>query len=145
MLAVVSWDSKQIGGRGDKAAWARRASGPVTCAVDWEEMRRELCIHLVIPAAGTQTIITLWFFKGWFKESDRAKEIYLECLFLFVSLHLFKVPLYIQVRLNDVYSSLHSSLLFHGGFRVSGGLFVSNMVVKSLEESWLFKPHSVNI
>lgn len=58
-VSVACQDIKEIEDRGDLVPWAEAICrwalrlGRVTCTVDWEEMHGELCIHLVIPAGGT--------------------------------------------------------------------------------------------
>lgn len=60
---------------------------PVLCI--GEEMHGELCIHLVIPAAGMLTIITLILQRLAQRERQRQKAMGLE--WFIYSLHLFKL------------------------------------------------------
>lgn len=85
-------------------------------------MHGELCIHLVIPAAGTLTIITQILQRPVQRERQREREIHFECVFclflLFASLQGFSVhlsvrPQYTAQHLNNITSHSLREVCIH--------------------------------
>lgn len=142
-VSVACQDIKEIEDRGDLVPWAQAICrwaprlGRVTCTVDWEEMHGELCIHLVIPAGGTDYYHTLILVQ---REWQWERRFIWDGVFSFC-LHLFKVTLriwFILMTSTSIFVMHHFCLgLFKHGDNSLGKAELFQQPPLQCEITWL--------